>query len=522
MNFLKAFDFLSQSVPRTDKVRPRADWPFILSLFVLANYLIWVVWYLFLSNYFDHVEPTISAISWVFINGKPLYHPLDSMDQYNMVYGPVLFFTNGLLMKIFSPAILTSKLGGAIFSLISILGLCFAVQKYSERRTGLMAGAVLVLIYCAFWPFTTFITRADALILGLVAVGLTGLHARSALPAALITLLAAAISINVKIHSAMYFFPIWAIMLTRFGLVPVLFSGFGTLAVATLPFLLFPEKLPFEHFSRFLLDVGPIKYGINPMFYKNAINIILYQFIPFLLFLGLFRKPGKIIRENWFVAGVFILSFLVSLIIGSRPGAGKFHLLPLSIPLIYWMACLLIDHGKSECDQKSEGLKRISGLISLVVVFLILAMVPVHGRLIKLSTWNGRDNAAIEDLRQIMKNNPGKQIAMGIGDTERNHLTWYLPILVFAGNDYSFDLNTIMELKISHLMDQAPGLWSALESCKNDIWLIPRGSTPFNHTGVYDGKVILNDRFRETFNKSYSLESSSTYYDLWRCARNQG
>ena len=71
--------------------------------------------YLFSNFYLDHVEPQIATVSWFFEYKKDIYNSTSDYERYSLIFGPITYYTNYLMMKIFGASILTSKIISYLF-----------------------------------------------------------------------------------------------------------------------------------------------------------------------------------------------------------------------------------------------------------------------------------------------------------------------------------------------------------------------------------------------------------------------
>src|SRR5215469_8955718 len=76
-----------------------------LSVFAVFAYALTIVLYLFYPSYLDQVQPTVATISWLGMKGQELYPNWTTGKIYGLVYGPVLFFINGMALLL-SPSII--------------------------------------------------------------------------------------------------------------------------------------------------------------------------------------------------------------------------------------------------------------------------------------------------------------------------------------------------------------------------------------------------------------------------------
>ena len=109
----------------------------VFILFVCLNTLVIVGFhsiYLFQNIYFDHVEPHMASVSWLFNYEKDIYTDPYSAERYSLAYGPIAYLSNFVSLKILGPSIFSSK----FISYISLVGVLivtyFALKNISNHK----------------------------------------------------------------------------------------------------------------------------------------------------------------------------------------------------------------------------------------------------------------------------------------------------------------------------------------------------------------------------------------------------
>ena len=85
----------------------------LFSLFIILNIfflILFSTFYLFSNFYLDHVEPQIATVSWFFEYKKIIYNDTSDYERYALIFGPITYYSNYLMMKLFGPSILSSKI----------------------------------------------------------------------------------------------------------------------------------------------------------------------------------------------------------------------------------------------------------------------------------------------------------------------------------------------------------------------------------------------------------------------------
>ncbi|MCZ6842315.1 MAG: hypothetical protein O7G32_05740 [SAR324 cluster bacterium] len=490
---------------------------FYLALLAVLNYALLAAWYVGLDNYHSYAEPNIASTSWVLMLGEPIYHDVDAAGQYSSIYGPYLYIINGVFIRLLGPGIASAKFAGALFALLSVLGVIYAVRRISDWRTGVMAGGFLVLTYFAFWPFSTFIARADAIILGLTGLALAAVHLKSKWGCIALAALALGVCVGVKPHAAMYFLPIWMLLYQRFGWTAFFVAGCGGCAIALAPYAL-AENISLTNHLLWLRLVATWDFD-SQMFLSSLRAMIFLQLLPVVILLSILPRPMAILRRDALIVLTVVACFAIIMPVASIDGAGKFHVLPLSIVIVYWLARVFHENYSAEAAHASgiKGFALKHKVIYLLLALMLLNAFPANRRMVKLMNHGGRFNGAVADIENIIRAHPGKKIAMGDGELKDNIITYYRPLLIFAGNPYLIDSVNIMVRKNSGYGLGAKTI-AAIENCKIDIWLIAKANRPFAINSVHDGSSNLYpEYFRQAFLSTYQVRERVGLFDLWFC-----
>jgi hypothetical protein len=125
----------------------------------------------------------------------------------------------------------------------------------------------------------------------------------------------------------------------------------------------------------------------------------------------------------------------------------------------------------------------------------------------------------------VMRDHPNKTIEMGYGGWNSKYkLTYYRPLLVFAGNPLTLDAMALGDMQLVGIAIP-PGTLEYLQECKTQIWLIPKGDRPFEMINVYSlmdrrlfpERMVFSDEFRQIFAERYRKQPASKYFDIWEC-----
>ena len=492
-----------------------------LLLFALAglavSYVAWVLWtYLRLDGYLDHMEPNIAVPAWLWLSGRPIYPAADRPIEFLTTFGPMVYLANASVFAVVGGSILSSKIGGVLAS-AGALTLAVVAWRHVRPLSAVavaalaMAGFVLVNMPPAFW------NRPDSFLLLLATVGLFLLRrvelGRPRETAAVILGIAIGLSVNFKAHAFLYFLPAiaWFIVderTIRGAVLTALRIGASSVVVFLLPFAL-PGISLIDYASEMLALIPAVTHGEEVAMKVMRFSILyLIPAAAFLLFAP--SAPG---RERWrdrAYGMTFIVSLAALFYPATTTGAGTHHLMPLAPFAVDFLARLWV------AEDALRTLRRI-GIATFAIVVVAISVPKqkqIHRQMDAVAA-----RGVATDIRATLAAYPGRAIEMGYGASfDRYQDSFLRPALVFAGNPFSFEAMTFMELR--NLAQEPPSAQiRRIESCATDLWLIPKGEAPFALGSYYDGKPAFGETLPRAFLESYEKSGSSRYFDLWSCIR---
>jgi hypothetical protein len=478
---------------------------------ILTVHVLTVGWYLLLPGFADDLEPLVSSTSWLVEQGHPMYHAFAAPERYSVLYGPMSYLTNGLIMKLFGPSLVTAKLGSA---LAALLGLCFlylAYRRLGRPHVALVLTALAALLYGLGGPIS-YMVRPDALLIAAVSFGLL-CALRSRPPLGVIGLaVAIGFAANLKVHAGLFFLPI-LVLCAHWGRRNLLLVLGGALAVFLMPFVFHPQ-ISARNYVVWLLEAT--RHGLDIRTFAVNLHLGLFLGLPLMLLL-----PGNKEITGDREQKAFLLSLVISAlgmaILASKPGAGLKHMLPLVPLILYGCARLMIRlRSTREAWMPALSPQRLGAGLGLVLVILITGSVTQYRflRVCQLQNLHGQEIS--RDIDRILDSYPDCTIGMAYGgENGAYRLTSYRPLLVFAGNPVLLDAIAVMEERFSG-RSLPPPTYEALATGQIAIWLVPRSREPFHKRNWYPGhEEIFPEELRRVFRRFYHLRDRSRYFDLW-------
>ncbi len=469
-------------------------------------------WYVTVNGFAGEVEPIVSCLSWLVQSGQPLYTDFDAAERYSVLYGPSVFLTNGLFLRILGPSLASAKIA-SIFG--NVGSLVFLYGALARRRRDSLALSMVGLAVLYYWTqgFAVYLVRPDALLL--FAVGL-GLYAAVRLkrPLALLTIaVTAGFAINLKAHGIVYFMPVFVVLLRRCGWRDVLTACLGTVVVVVTPFFLYPQ-VSLVNYVGWLTNA--MSHGLEGHTLSQTFSYAGFLILPLIALVAAASNRGQILRRHRLDLIVLVPVFGLTLLLASKPGAGPVHLLPLVPTTVYLLGTI---SRLASVDRKWPVIRvRLhQAVVTATVATALLAGTVNAYRAVRFVDYQvGQTPELAQDVEAIMRNLPGLTISMACGGENINfRTTWLRPLLVFQDNPLLIDPISVMDSSLSGL-ELSQNTYRALTEGRVAVWLVPRQQTPFAKENWYaPHNPLFPDKFKEHFQACYSPRGHSRYFDLW-------
>ncbi len=493
-----------------------------VSLLFLAAFLAFLVCSTLYKGYLDHVEANVASVAAAFNHGAPLYHDLASPQRYSLVYGPIAYLPFSWTLRVLGNSLLSLKLAVLLANLCFLVFLAAAYRKRLDTPRALFLVAGVVAFMMSGEPYL-FQVRGDVLMPLTVALALFGVLSSSRWTAAMLLSLATGLCFGIKFTGVLYLLPLFVLLYRRFGIRIAALAAGGAGLVG-----LFPFALPQISLMNYLLWFHEAsRHPLRAVEFLSNLRTAVTISFPALLLLWRFyqgdpRKCLAYLREQKLFLLALAGALGLMIIAASKFGAGNHHLLPL-YPVIGFLCADIY----SQIEVVGAAWTLTHGSITRAVCWLWLAStvatrIPVEFLATerKLATRWSLAAAVTEDLNSIMHAHPGDRIEMGY--SRSYPLSFYRPVLVFAGNPLTLDAPALDDMQLSGLAIPHATI-DYIKSCRTQIWLIPKSEEPFVIPNIYaDARIfparnLFEDRFREAFLQEYQKVGSSEYYDLWAC-----
>lgn len=482
-----------------------------LSLVVLAAFVGIGGWYLTLDGFAGEVEPVVSSLSWQVQSGQTLYTSFEQAERYSVLYGPSVFLTNGLFLQVLGPSLTSAKMASALASVGSLVFLYAALSRKRRDSVALVVTAGAALFYWA-QGFAIYLVRPDALLVFAVGLGFYVATRTSRWLAIIAVAVLAGFTINLKIHSLLYFLPVIVVLAQRLGWRAAAWALAGASVVAVAPFALFPQ-ISVVNYLKWLANEA--EHGFRLDLLVLPIGYAAFLGLP-LVVLALLRESrhGFLGRERLVVLSL-LPAVVCSLVLSAKPGSGIIHLLPLVPSTMFVVGRLVRPLVAGGLDIWKRRLAR-SAAAAVILTTLLTGLVTQY-RAARLIDWQlDQIPGIVNDVEAIMDCYDGLPMGMALGGEERWYrYTWFKPLLTFRDNPVLLDPISVMDT-VKSGKDLAEATYDALTEGRVALWLVPRAQVPFLKMSWYDPDVpIFPLDFVQHFHDCYTLRGQSRYFDLW-------
>ena len=376
-----------------------------------------------------------------------------------------------------------------------------------------------------------FQVRGDILLIFCVGLGLYAVLCTSPWVSVFLLALACSFSLDIKVSAPLYFLPLFVLFIRRHGLRSAVWASIGAAVLAVVPFL-FPQSLTFA-------ILGVAAHGVSAPAQsrsRGGVEVLLVVCGPVGLLLWQLLRASRTalnayLKKNWSFLTALIGSVAATAAMAPVVGGGLHHLLPFYPLLGYFCADLYREAAHAEVGESRDRRVRFVPLLWfwLVLVITVRFRTGISPRCVEIVDLEAPSKCCDQRSANGDEKPSGRDNRNGIrkygwvSGTRHIGQLIFRPVLVFAGNPLTIEANAmgIMQLKG---LDIPPSTLAYLQACKTQIWLIPKGETPFgvvNFIELLDVPPrrvpLFSDQFRENFLQHYRKQESSRYFDIWEC-----
>jgi hypothetical protein len=454
------------------------------SLLVSGLYLGTVAAYVAIPAYFDHVEPSVAAVSWAVMRGQEAYPAADAPVMYGLPYGPMLYLLNGLTLTMVGPSLPASKVAGGFAAIASLILAALAARR-AGRRDWPRVLRWTALVYLAFGA-TTFWVRAEPLLLLCSSLALVSLTLPPVL-AALTAGVALGLGINLKISAVIYLLPPLVVAWRKFDHAILALTLATATIVAAIPFAMI-GNISLTGYLYWVQSTSAHGFRLRAL--PTALEWAALVALPLLVARARESFEADTEMRRWLIVAIF-----ASVPLALKHGTGYYHYLPF-VPLVVFAA-------------RGAPMRA-----PLLLTWVILAGCQFPHWFSTSTALPAREILA--ELRAIEQENEG---TIGMGYSPNYRLSFFRPQLVFDGQPYAIDGASVMDAAWSG-RSFPPAVIESVRSCAFQVWLIPASSSPFELPNAYaSAEQVFPEELRQVFRDRYEIAGSRKWFDVWRCVK---
>ena len=463
--------------------------------------------YLFSNIYLDHVEPQVAIVSWFFEYKKDIYNSTSDYERYSLIFGPITYYANYLIMKIFGPSILTSKIISYLFINLTLF-LTFLNSYKITKKIG-FSFFVTGLMSMFFLSTVAAVLRIsnDSLVYFLISLSIYFCLSNYSLKNIFLFSIVCIFILNIKPNLIIGVLPSAYYIFTRSPKKIRDIIIFFIIALVSLYFIWSYQNLSYINYFHWIQIISEFEYsnGFNFDIFLKNLSFSLLWIIPLSILYKLDWIKIKTYEKNFYI--ILIFSSLALSIIGSRQGAGSAELFAL-IPPALFLFCKSYKRGNYYINKKNFSFNYYYTVI-LICVFFHSSTKGLYKKIEFLNKHN-YSNEIIE-LKKILSDFPDKKINMGYGSNYKSYLISYLrPILTFDRNNFVLDVPHLIET-----VDKIPINSTFLENCNDEIYVFVKNDKHF--FSKYWNKTIFNETFIKKFYENFEKTKQYNFFEIWNC-----
>jgi hypothetical protein len=446
-------------------------------------------------------EANILSISAAGIHGLPMYNPPASPDStYSLMYGPFTFLLYRLALIAGGVDHFWIMRASVVIANVGLcLALYFLLRRFvsSSASIALLAFPLSILLqHCEI----SLGIRSDIWIVLFTTLAIICSLSETELPAVLFVGLLSGVIVGMKISAGpAILFPL-LLLYRRFGIRSIINSSLVATAMTLLPFVL--PDISLRNYISWLLFMRT--ESISPPNLMINIAFALFLISPCLMLeIFIVRSSTGFRRRLPELTLILVCIFLA--LLTSKGGSDPHYFWHIVPSITVYLALTLRDMGKSPIGERLIPLYYIAVSCTLFAcVNLPRAWQQVRNSLMPPGVMVAKQ--AINQYLDLYRHH--SSIQMGYGSGDGDYPTQLRYILVYRGEPYTIEGNT--GRFETQLLPFPTNVLNRMESCKNDVWLVPHSQKPFD---VW----VLPDSLRTTFLRNYHIDRSGPIYDAWLC-----
>ncbi len=446
--------------------------------------------YLAFPSFSDHVESSVVVLGYRLLHGDPIYPTVVDHTLSGLLYSPLLFEINAAALALPLPPELSTKLPALLAYLGALLACVFS---WPDRRAWLY----LLII----GPFAqVFINSGQPFLLLGTSLALLALtRMRPSMGQAFVVGGLAGACMGIKLHGLLYVAALYLVMVPSWWVSPLRLVAIvvGAASVFLLTFL--PAGVSLQGFWHFIEMAT--NHGLVRRILLENLFFVFVLWLP-LLIMRVWQEGSR----KWPVpvSNMLLLLGVEVLVaaIGSKKGAGSWHLLP-----------FVIVHGQM-FSSILPGLSQatLARMVPAFAVSLLATLVNAVPMSLGFAREWSTAAQAREELIQLVAEYPGLVIATG-GEVGYEHI--FQRIHLEQRGARQIDFPGYLDLQLAGVSDAV--LADAMRTCEIPYIAAPLGEPAFHNESNYTKAPLFSDALREQFRSSYVRLRSTGLFDVYGC-----
>ncbi len=469
--------------------------------------------YFFIPAFYEHLEATIGAISWLGFNGKDLYVNSDDVNVYTTAVGPLSFHLNTIFYYI-SPSFNGTKVAGLLF----IPGLLLGVKIF-YRHTRSFYLSMLVMSIFAYTSILDsnnffFSNRPDTWIFVITILSLLVRDRFPSFQSAMIISVLCGVCTNLKINGGIHLLPLIFFDNRLVKLRPfiiLLLSGFMALILTGM------MNFNFDQYALYLKMVLHATQDDGMDMRAHLPLTLQFVFMVLMPYYPILKNKKKYLGHLFFVG----FSTFLLIITSSKVGSSFYHMNLLFLVAVYSCVVVLKDEGEEEV-LKQPGVKLFLSALLIVLFSFSIIKAPiirfvVDGLTIKKEVY-ARINLEIDRVFEKYSNN---SIGLGMSNSEGYYLNFYrVRFLMHKIYEPYIDPVSLMST-VQNGISFSEATLSSIKNCHTDMWLIPKhGGKPWTQQSWYASKArLFSSDFIHAFHTAYKSSGQTKYFTIYKCRK---
>ncbi len=462
------------------------------------------------SLFLDPDEANILAISSASLHGQPVYHDVFSPDfSYVIMYGPVTFLLYRWVLVAVDGQIVWIRL----LMVLANLGLMAALWRLARKAGTTVAGVLLALALSLFVQQTRVMlgARPDIwLVLCLTLAVLAAYQQRRTWGWTVFAGVMLGLALDLKLTAAILVaFVLW-LLAVRYGSAKATAAACVTAGVAGLPF--FMSCISLRNYRDLLRITTTEGIAGTTMVWNALMGVFLLVGVLMCQWVLQRRGVKAVAARVWAPgAGIMLVACAAVCVTAAKPGAGLWYFFPLTPILLGYVVLFRVEDEVSTSEAGGHVGTLAAGALACAYGLVFLMYVPRAW--VGLSVASAEERAEMQEARAellgVVRANGGRTMQMAYGEEKNSRFELLRYLLPLRGEPYALDGSM---RTTAYLVPFPVNIVARMDRCTNDVWVIPRGQTPF-------ANVFFPRDLRETFDRRYVLSGTGRSYDVWACRR---